>query len=154
MQGRKGIPSAIHEVQGTLRKHRHDSVAVTDLAVPECPATLSAGAVTAWGLFLPLLAARKVLTLGDFASAEMLCEAYAEWRELANEVVTEGRTYECTTEAGQVMIRPNPKVAMLSDARRHLNSMLAEFGLSPASRNKVQGSGESTPVNKFAKLGS
>ena len=64
-----------------------------------------------------------------------------------------GRTYEQRGEDGEVrMIRARPEVAMRNEAMRHAQSLLAEFGLTPAARSKVS-AGKPAEQNPFAALG-
>lgn len=48
-----------------------------------------------------------------------------------------GETYEAQTESGAIMFRAHPAVAMRNDASRRVQAAKAEFGLTPASREKV-----------------
>lgn len=48
-----------------------------------------------------------------------------------------GRVYTTVMISGSVQFKARPEVAMRNDAMRHLQSLLAEFGLSPASVSKV-----------------
>lgn len=53
-------------------------------------------------------------------------------------LITEhGRIIETTTEAGSLLLRANPAVAMRDSAMRHLQSLLAEFGLTPTSAARI-----------------
>jgi P27 family predicted phage terminase small subunit len=155
MAGRKAIPVDVHKMKGSYQKSRHAPMSAIDPSpgVGEPPLTLSGPATAAWELFAALLSKRKAVTAGDSAALEVLASTFVEWQELSADIQREGRVYECITSTGAVMRRPNPKVAMLSDAQRRLNTMLSEFGMSPASRGKVPALTDSTPVNKFAQLG-
>lgn len=52
-------------------------------------------------------------------------------------IAEHGRIIETTTEAGSLFLRPNPAVTMRNEAMRHLQSLLAEFGLTPTSAARV-----------------
>jgi P27 family predicted phage terminase small subunit len=122
--------------------HKSRSVElISDVApvaeAPACPEWLPESARVAWSELIPLLDA-DVLQKADQPALALLCSTYSEWRKLSTEVATEGHCYECKTEAGAVMQRPNPKVRFLSDASRRLISCLSEFGLTPAGRAKNQ----------------
>lgn len=94
-----------------------------------------------------------VLTLADGKALELLCDAYAEYREARSVCEREGMTYESVSEHGS-MWRARPEVAIASDAWRRIASMLREFGLTPSSRTKVQTTGEGAdkPANPFKEL--
>lgn len=49
----------------------------------------------------------------------------------------EGYTYRTETQNGDVLIKAHPAAAMKADAWKRIRAMLAEFGMSPASRAKV-----------------
>ncbi len=49
----------------------------------------------------------------------------------------EGTSYKTKSVAGQKILKPRPEVAMRSEAARHLQSLLAEFGLSPSAATKI-----------------
>ena len=52
-------------------------------------------------------------------------------------IKAEGRTYKATGTSGQELTKVNPIVAQKNEAMRHLQSLLAEFGLTPAAVAKV-----------------
>lgn len=62
-----------------------------------------------------------------------------------------GRTYATTATSGDKLIRARPAVAMRNESMRHAQSLLAEFGLTPASRSKVS-AGKPAEINPFAAL--
>jgi phage terminase small subunit len=49
----------------------------------------------------------------------------------------EGDTYRTKTAAGGLMIRARPEVAMLAEAMRHTQSLLAELMLNPAAALRI-----------------
>jgi len=152
------VPIAIHQVQGTVRKGRHKAAlaasgAMRNQPVGSCPVWLGDAARAAWGRLVPLLDKRRILTAADEPALSVLCENFAEWQQLTEELRTEGSTYECRTEAGAVMRRANPKMLMRGDAQRRLNVSLAEFGLSPSSRGKIASLPDQPTTNKFSRIG-
>ena len=56
--------------------------------------------------------------------------------ELEKDIAENGRSYTSDTQNGFIH-RQRPEVAMLNEARRHAQSLLAELGLTPASIGKV-----------------
>jgi P27 family predicted phage terminase small subunit len=72
-----------------------------------------------------------------------LCTAFIE---------DNGRTYERRDETGAlIMARARPEVGMRSEAMRHAQSLLSEFGLTPSARSKVSAA-QLTEDNPFAAL--
>ena len=99
---------------------------------------LSQRAARFWPGLADTLAARGVLTEADGLALAMLCEALADWQAARDAIdAAGGETYEARTESGAVMHRAHPAVAMRNDAWRRVQAAMAEFGLSPASREKV-----------------
>ena len=132
-QGRRKIPDFIKLVNGTQKKCRIDNSAqIQDQAGMVAPSWLPEECL---GYFEGLRA--KVETLG------LNSDTYTDG--LAMAAMRIGQIEECTAEIkrlGRVIIgdtfaRANPAVAQLSDAMRHYQSLLAEFGLTPSSVGKV-----------------
>lgn len=57
--------------------------------------------------------------------------------ELTEMIEKEGRTYEVTATTGDKIRKAHPAVAMRSDAWKRVKSMMAEFGMTPATRPNV-----------------
>lgn len=78
-----------------------------------------------------------VMTLIDSRAVEMMTSAYSEYRSLRECVQADGYTMTTTTMNGEPTVKANPAVAMMSDAWRRFRGMATEFGMTPASRSKV-----------------
>jgi len=144
-QGRKAISKSLKIVQGTHRPTRDNKQAPTVASeIPEMPKGLSTRAKNYWKDLTELLHSMGVITLADQAALEMLCETYSEWKSLCSDIrtVRKGKsTYTTVTEEGSEMIRPLPEFSQRADAARRFQSVLSEFGLTPAARNKVKAIG-------------
>ncbi|MCP1436569.1 P27 family predicted phage terminase small subunit [Erwinia persicina] len=94
-----------------------------------------------------------VLTQLDGKALELLIEAYTEYRRHCATLDTEGYTYRVETQTGDVMIKAHPAAAMKSDAWKRIRAMLSEFGMTPASRSKVNAGGPDKvdPLEEFLK---
>lgn len=106
--------------------------------VPPCPRFMSDRGAGAWKRIGGLLDSMGVLTHADQGALVLLCEAFADWFECVDVVRREGIVYETPTAAGSIVKRAHPAVAMRNDAHRRIQSLLIEFGLTPAARSKVQ----------------
>jgi phage terminase small subunit len=62
--------------------------------------------------------------------------------------------YETMNQAGGVMKRAHPMVGQLNEAQRHLQALLAELGLTPASMPKVSALKGGDGANPFRELDS
>jgi len=88
-------------------------------------------------------------------------EAYTEYRNHCETLEREGYTYAVYSEdepdEGKEreirMIKPHPAAVMKADAWKRIRAMLAEFGMTPASRSKVgaKGPAEADPLDEFLK---
>jgi len=94
-----------------------------------------------------------VLTQLDAKALELLIEAYTEYRRHCETLDTEGYTYRVETQTGDVMIKAHPAAAMKADAWKRIRAMLSEFGMTPASRSKVNAGGPDKvdPLEEFLK---
>ena len=136
---RRPKPLEVKEGQGTLRRCR---VAKTAPArVPgalTAPADFTGHALTCWEEMTQLLSMRGQLTLDSRPSLERLCRTYEECRELEAVIAKQGRFQIVKTQSGSRMRRAHPALALLADADRRYKGWLMEFGLTDASRSKVQ----------------
>jgi P27 family predicted phage terminase small subunit len=134
-KGRKPTPSHLKVVRGTDRADRaNPAEPKPGRARPSAPDHMSDRGREAWGYVVGVLDRMGVLTEADALAVELLCEARADWLSARDQIIAGGgETY--TTDAG--LIKAHPAVAMRNDAARRMQSLLAEFGLSPASRSKV-----------------
>lgn len=79
-----------------------------------------------------------VMTKVDSRAVEMLIDAYEEYRQLSDLIDRDGFTYTTTTNTGDTLIKGNPAVNQRANAWNRVRGMLQEFGLTPASRSKVE----------------
>lgn len=133
-RGRKPLPSHLKLIRGTTRADRRNGAEPKlERARPPAPEHLSDRARAAWQQVSALLDRMGVLTQADALALELLCEAWADLLSAREELVRSGETY--TTATGSV--RAHPSVAIRNDASRRVQSLLAEFGMTPSSRSKV-----------------
>lgn len=139
--GRKALADNIKLMQGTLQKCRQNENApkvTPDL--PEMPETLSERAVSVWGKIAPMLNQYGVVSSFDQIAIENLCETYAEWLHLndyINNDLDNKTSYETVSDKGGLSHRAYPEIAQRATVSRRLQSLLSDFGLTPAARSKV-----------------
>ncbi len=151
--GRKPKPTALRLIQGNqehrpLPENEPEPKAVVGSVEP--PEWLGATARSFWPGFVSELQEMGVLTSADLPALALLCDSYAEHVECSRVIESEGRTYEATTAAGAVMVRPRPEAAMRDAAERRARAMLVEFGLTASSRTRVHAL-KAKPENKLDK---
>ena len=151
--GRPSKPTALKALGGTLQPSRTNPNEPTpDVYLPAPPTWLNDKARQYWAEIGAVLLSMKVCTAADSPALQLLTETLAEWAEARQAVHRKGLTYETTTATGDRLCRPNPEVTIASDAMRRSLRMLAEFGLTPASRGKVSALGSNEGKDPFAKM--
>jgi P27 family predicted phage terminase small subunit len=91
-----------------------------------------------WNDLHPLLERLKVVTEADETALTGLCVTYAGWREAQAFLQEHGTAYKTVSTAGDVLWKRYPQVQIFSDMNKQLRSWLAEFGLTPSARSKVE----------------
>jgi P27 family predicted phage terminase small subunit len=150
MPGRKRKSPHLHAVEGTARTDRINSRApVAPTKPPRAPAWLSKRATEIFG---QLTARLEGMEIASSAHTEMLALAAFRLEEVElrdADVLAIGavnpklEVIELPGEDGKMVAtvqkvwKANPAVAMRSEAMRHAQSLLAEFGLSPSACGKV-----------------
>lgn len=129
--GRKPIPSNVHDLRGTYRKHRHERASEPLLppASLEAPDWLPDAARTEWCRVVKVLEPAQVLTEGDTALLMAYCLLFADVKALG----------------GRGLPIPPPAVAQL-------RLCAAELGLTPSSRQRLA-TGRPKEANEFAGFG-
>ena len=153
MAGRPPKPTIQKRLGGTLQPSRTNAAEPTPAVyLPTPPEWLSERAKAYWAEIGAVLLAMKLCTAADGPAMMLLTETLAEWAEARQAVHGIGLVYEMQTEGGQTMRRPNPEVAMASDAMKRTLNMLREFGLTPSSRGKVSALGDNDGKDPFAEM--
>lgn len=138
MRGRKPKPTALTLVTGNPGKRaRRRREAKPKRVIPSPPDHLSDAARTAWGSLAARLDRLGLLTELDAFALEQLCENYAEILELRADIRKGGRFQVVITKSQDLMERARPAVLRLADAERRFRGMMAEFGLTPSSRSRI-----------------
>ncbi|EPN8562608.1 phage terminase small subunit P27 family [Enterobacter hormaechei] len=78
---------------------------------------------------------------------------FTGYRHHCDTLEVEGYTYRTETQSGDVLIKAHPAAIMKADAWKRLRAMLGEFGMTPASRSKVNAKGPDAvdPLAEFMK---
>lgn len=165
MAGRKRKPTKLHLVQGTARPCRiNKSEPKPPAEPPRAVVELSPRASFWYGILCGRLSSMGIASNADSENVMLLALRLAEIEECDDEIKRYGRVtlkielikVPEKDEAGktvvvtkaQKVLKANPAVAQRSEAMRHAQSLLAEFGLSPASRASVSASGGGSTGSK------
>ena len=147
-------PTHLKAVQGTRRKDRDNPAEPTaNPGVASCPDWLSDRASELFSQLTATLLGMGIASPDDQAALAMLASRLEEVELMTAAIEDGGRVYEQIGEDGAVrMVRARPEVAMRNEAMRHAQSLLGEFGLTPAARSKVS-AGQPAEVNPFKAFG-
>lgn len=137
MKGRKKLPDALKVVQGTFRKHRASGDCGQDETPMTAPENLSEAAQVHFAVLKDSVAELGLDSSTFNVVLALAAERMAEIDECNVIIAAHGRVIESVTEAGNVLLRANPAVVQRTEAMRHLQSLLAEFGLTPTSAARV-----------------
>lgn len=145
--GRKPKPTHLKIVGGEKRPSRvKKGEPAANLGTADAPIWLSARATEIFDQISATLHGMGIAS-PDNMHAQALCASRLEEVEILTAVIEDsGRTYK---SAG--LVKARPEVSMRSEAMRHAQSLLAEFGLTPSARTKVS-AGKAPEANPFAGL--
>jgi P27 family predicted phage terminase small subunit len=148
--GRKGTPKEFKVIKGTFRKDRDNPDAPKPQeGSPEAPDKFTARQAE---LFGRLTARLQALGIASPSYTEMLMLAARRWAEIeeCDRLIEQyGRVYETTNQGGDRALKQNPAVAMKNEAERHLQSLLAEFGLSATAIGKAKAVKNGAPSSEW-----
>lgn len=102
---------------------------------PACPAFLMDGAKEEWGRLVPHLQTSGLLTHLDMACLASYCQAYAEWKDAIAQIAATGGPVVKGAIGSPI---PNPYVAIKNNAAKTMLQALAQLGLSPAARSRME----------------
>ncbi len=131
-------PTELHVLTGTGRKDRQtQSEPKSRREKPEPPDHLNDNERAVFENLADQLFEAGIITKLDGMALELLSCAYLEYLSTTDVIKSEGRTYRIKTTTGEEAIKAHPIVAMRSDAWKRVKSMMAEFGMTPATRPNV-----------------
>ena len=151
MKGRKPLPDHIKEVKGTTRKDRlNPNAPVASDDSPRPPMWLSRKSVEYFGMLRTRLEDLGIVSSNDTEVLAMAALRLAEIEECNALIEEHGRLITMYNRNGDKSVRANPAVSQRNEALRHLQSLLAEFGLTPAARSKITVPKTDKKKNAFA----
>lgn len=138
--GKNGKPTALKRLQGNPGKRKLNKKEPKPMiGVPQMPSHLSKIAKAAWRRLVPILVSMKILTIADGDALAGYCTAIEQWILSSAAILKYGILIaELDESTGTGSVKTNPAVRIRSDALRHMRSFESEFGLTPASRSKLQ----------------
>lgn len=138
MAGKRPLPTAIKELQGTLQPCRaNKNEPQPTITAPMAPEWMPDAIKAVYNELALHFADLRIMSTADGKALELLADAYHEWKTARAFIYANGETYETETATGRI-IRVYPQVNIAADAYKRLRAMLIEFGATPAARSKVE----------------
>jgi P27 family predicted phage terminase small subunit len=150
MRGRKRKPIERQIADGDTRKRGRlklaeqlASIPKTARGLPDCPRHLRGRARAAWNLLRSELEAMELDATADAMLLEALCTNYETAVRAHLKIAQQGEVLEesiVARDSGKVLghrFRKNPWVTVRADAHRLMLAFASEFGVSPASRSRL-----------------
>lgn len=113
---------------------------------PPCPKHLTGEARKEWRRVSRELLAAKLLQVVDRAALAAYCQAWARWVDAELKMQEDGFRMVATTDKGYEHVSPWFQVS--TQALKQMKAFLVEFGLTPASRTRIQAP-EQTEADEF-----
>lgn len=102
--------------------------------IPEPPEELSPDARKEWNRLTPYLLRMGLISDADRAAFSAYCQSYGRWIEAERYLRDEGEII--VTDKGNLV--QNPRLWVSNKAFEQMYKLLADFGLTPSSRSKLQ----------------
>jgi P27 family predicted phage terminase small subunit len=150
--GRKIIPISIKEAKGTRRKDREKEVPPPSSKKPLPPLWLNKRAKQ---IFHHMVKRLNDIGLASATYTEAIAllssrmEEVERFDKMLNDEKQNGYVYKTTNSYGDDILKEHPAVRLREKAARHVHALLAEFGLTGASAQKVGTRKESPKKNDF-----
>ena len=149
MPGRRPKPTALKELQGNPGKRAINRNEPKPTGVPRCPSHLDSEAKKEWARISKELVAIGLLTSVDRAALAAYCSSYSRWAAAEEQIQKFGTVIKSPKSGYPVQ---NPYVGVANTALDHMRKFGVEFGMTPASRTRLQvepQSGQTDPFEAF-----
>lgn len=135
-RGRPVKPTALKILDGNPGKRPlHKEAELPPMPNLRPPTWLLPDAKKEWRRLAPALQAQGLLTTGDTQAFAGYCQAYARWKEAEEWISTHSAWFR--TQSGYM--QQVPQVSIANNSLKTMQSLAAEFGLTPAARARISG---------------
>lgn len=135
MRGRKPKPTALKLIEGNPGKRPlNKREPRPELRVPTCPAHLCPAAKAEWKRLAQELFVLGIVTALDRAALAAYCQAYGRWAEAERRL----KDTPMLLKLPSGYIQPSPCIGIVNKQLELMAKYMAELGLSPVSRTRVQ----------------
>lgn len=151
MPGPPPKPNEIKVLEGNPGKRRIKKSPKPERVLGlKCPKFLGKYGKAEWNRITPELAKLGMLTKIDHVALEMYCRHYQKWRESEDFLIEKGSIFtvkepdvldkdgKIVKKGGIKYIQQLPQVSIAAQAAEFCRKMLAEFGLTPAARSRLE----------------
>lgn len=148
MAGRHPKPTALRELEGNPGGRPLNTSEPHPDGVPTCPKHLDKTARVEWRRISRELLALGLLTSIDRAALAAYCMAWSRWARAEEKVQQTGEVIKSSKSGYPIQ---NPYVGVANTAMDHMRKLLVEFGMTPASRSRIQldPGGSADPLETF-----
>jgi P27 family predicted phage terminase small subunit len=135
MRGRKPKPTALKRLDGNpgKRGYNHDEPVLPE-GLPDCPGHLSEQAREEWHRIAGTLREAGVLTTVDRAALAAYCQAWGRWVEAEEKL----KELPAMIKTPSGYVQQNPWLPVANKQLEIMGRYMAELGITPASRSRVQ----------------
>ena len=143
MPGPPRKPTALRILEGNPSKRPlPKNEPKPDPSLPECPEWLMEEAKKEWNRVAPELNRLGLLTVLDRTALAAYCQSYAKWKQAEEFIQRYGTTYRTkkVDSGGQVYVysQQHAEVGIANQCLKQIRAFCAEFGLTPASRARME----------------
>lgn len=135
MAGRRPKPTALRELEGNRGHRPLNRSEPKPSGVPKCPPHLDKVAKQEWRRISSELVALGLLTSVDRAALAGYCAAWSRWVDADSNVQKFGAVIKSPKSGFPIA---NPYVGIANTASDTMRKFLVEFGMTPASRSRIQ----------------
>lgn len=139
-RGRKPLAQEVKDRSGAYAKNpqrKNKTAPSADGQSPKMPRWLGKHAKEKWKELVADLKSNGVLSTDTREIMIAYCTAYEHWRQAREAVAENGLAIVAFDKEGNRQIVRNAYVAEMHKFREQMNKLLPEFGLTPASRQKL-----------------
>ncbi len=130
-------PTALKRLEGNPGKRALNTIEPHFTAkAPPCPRHLSNEARREWRRVTKELLDKNLLQVVDRAALAAYCQSWAHWVQAEEEMAKPDFSMMEVTDKGYQYVSPWLNVA--NQALKQMKAFLTEFGLTPASRTRIQ----------------
>lgn len=147
LRGPAAKPTEQKKLEGTYRADRAPkNEPKPPVMIPPCPSWLTVEGKREYRKLARLLVDMRVMTEADRLALAALASQFAKWLEAERMVQVGGRVL--TSEKGGMYL--NPWEGIANTALKNMTALMAQFGLTPASRARIEAQPEEEKQTSLA----